>query len=87
VSPSTWPTPVWLAGIVLLGLALFVASVREWRKYPTTPCTTCKGSGKAYQPGKGRRFYGLCPACGGGGGRARDGVRFFNWLSGRRDER
>jgi hypothetical protein len=80
------PTWMFLAGITLLCLALFAASVREWRRYPHRACPACTGGGKARQPGR-PRFYGPCRRCGGSGARTRDGVRFLDWLNGRRDER
>jgi hypothetical protein len=79
------PTWMYLVILALIGLALFVATVREWRRYPRTACPRCKGSGKAYQPGKGRRFHGDCRRCGGSGTRNRDGVKFLDkWNGGDR---
>lgn len=77
---------MYLAIATLLGLGVLAASVREWRRYPHRACPACGGSGKTRQPGR-PGFYGPCRRCSGSGARDRDGVRFLDWLNGRRDER
>jgi DnaJ-class molecular chaperone len=78
------PTSMYLMIIALLLLAIGAASMREWRRHRWAPCRWCDGTGKAYQPGKGRRYWGDCRHCGGTGTRLRAGAKI---QGGRKDER
>jgi hypothetical protein len=77
--------PMWVfeVGFPLLLLAIGAAVLREWRRHHSAACRWCGGSGKAYQPGKGRRYWGDCRHCGGTGTRLRAGAK----IQGRRNER
>jgi hypothetical protein len=77
------PTWMYLVIIALFLLAIGAATLREWRRYHSAACRWCRGSGKAYQPGKGRRYWGDCRHCGGTGTRLRAGAR----IQGRKDDR
>jgi hypothetical protein len=78
------PTWGFEVGFALFGVAFALETLRRWRRYRWAACRWCGGTGKKYEPGKGRRYWGDCRHCGETGTRLRAGAKI---QGGRRDER
>lgn len=77
---------VFEVGFPAFGVLFLLEAVRRRFRYPTAPCRWCGGTGKAFEPGRGRARWGPCRHCGESGTRVRDGARFLYGLIGRRRE-